>query len=229
MRFLLVVFVSIVLAIPSFAQKKSEHAPKVEEGTRNMYQGSKNALTVTLRDADDKIVEKLWDDLIKNYKSKLKKVKKADVEMAENVRIQSISGTGNLNLYSKIEEQGDDVILTVWFEMSNGNFLNSAEFPNSYKEAEEMLENFGVSVKRRMVQEELEDEQDALGDLNKNLEKMIKRKENLEKDIEDYKKRIEDAKKEIEDNLSGQEDLKKKIEEQKSQVEAVNKRLGDIQ
>jgi coenzyme F420-reducing hydrogenase delta subunit len=177
MRFF--IFLLATLLLPAFAwtQKKSIHAPEVVEGTKNMYQGPKNSFSITMPDADDKVVEDLWNDLIKNYDSKLKRVRKADVEMAENVRIQSISGTGTINLYSIIDEQGDDVVLSVWFEMDNGNFLSSAAYPNSYADVEELLQNFGISVKRKMVEIELDEEKEMLEDLAKDLEKMVKQKE----------------------------------------------------
>ncbi|MEZ5056497.1 MAG: hypothetical protein R2879_05605 [Saprospiraceae bacterium] len=209
-------------------KSKSIHAPEVKEATQNMHQGAKNAFSITLVDVEDKLVENQWEDLIKNYKGKVKNVKKADEKIAEAIRIQAISGTGDINVYSKAEEQGDDVLFTVWFEMDNGNFLSSRNYPSSYTEAVSLLENFGVTVKRKKVEEELEAEKDALEDLEKDLSKLVKRKEGLEKDIEDYQKRIEDAKKEITDNISGQESVKQKIEEQKAEVERMNKKLGDI-
>ncbi|MEZ4948997.1 MAG: hypothetical protein R2784_06350 [Saprospiraceae bacterium] len=103
-------------------KSKSIHAPEVKEATQNMHQGAKNAFSITLVDVEDKLVENQWEDLIKNYKGKVKNVKKADEKIAEAIRIQAISGTGDINVYSKAEEQGDDVLFTVWFEMDNGNF-----------------------------------------------------------------------------------------------------------
>jgi translation initiation factor 2B subunit (eIF-2B alpha/beta/delta family) len=225
---ILVISFSNLYSQDSGKKSKSIHAPEVKEATQNMFQGAKNAYSIVLMDVDDKMVENLWEDLIKNYKGKVKNVKKADEKIAEAIRIQSISGTGDINVYSKAEEQGDDVLFTVWFEMDNGNFLSSRNYPSSYTEAVTLLENFGITVKRKKVEEELDAEKDKLEDLEKELSKLEKRKEGLEKDIEDYQKRIEDAKKEITDNITGQESFKQKIEEQKAEVEKMNKKLGDI-
>lgn len=229
MRFLMLILAISVAFTSGFAQEVSVHAPEVVESPKNMFQGPKNCFSITMMNAKDKVVEELWEDLIKTYDSKVKRVRKADVRKAEDVRIQAISGTGTINIYSLIEELGEDVVFSIWLEMDDGNFLSTSNYPNSVTEVEKLLQNFGISVKRKMVEIELEDEQDELEDLNKDLEKMVKEKEKLEGDIEDYKKRIEEAKKDIESNLENQNSLKEKIEEQKTQVEMISKKLGDIQ
>lgn len=231
MKKLLYLLMLLCVGMTAFAQEdtpKSSHAARVTEGNQSMNLGVNNAFSVVLPSTDDKTVEKMWKDLMKEYDGKTKSVKKADEQLTENVRISAISGSGTLSVYSLVKEQGDDVALTVWFDMGNGVFLNSKEYASSSREAESLLQKFSVDVKREMVKRELEDEQKELKKLEGQLERLVKQKDGLERDIENYKKRIQEAEDNIVKNLAEQEAAQKMLEEQKTVVGDVSKRLDEI-
>ena len=213
---------------PKPATASPSSASKVTEGNQSMNLGVHNAYTVILPNTDDKTVEKMWKDLMKEYDGKTKSVKKADEQLTENVRISAISGSGALSVYSLVKEQGDDVALTAWFDMGSGTFLNSKDYASSSREAESLLQKFSVDVKREMVKRELEEEQKNLKKLEGQLERLVKQKDGLEKDIENYKKRIKEAEDDIVKNIAEQENAQKMIEEQKTVVGDVSKRLDEI-
>ncbi len=203
------------------------HAPTVKEGVMTMSEGAQTGFSVLLPNANKKMVQKLWKDLMKDYSTKPKKVKKTE-SVAAGARISSISGAGEIDIYSQIDEQGDDVAMVVWFDMGDGKWLNSRDYPNSYEDAERLIEKFGIKVKQEGVKQELEAEEKQLKKTENELEKLVKKKSKLEKDIEDYKKKIEKAEQEIKENLATQEETKTAIDEQKMKVGEVNKRLDSF-
>ena len=203
------------------------HAPSVKEGVMDMSEGAQSGFSVLLPNTNKKTVQKLWKELLKDYGSKPKKVKKTE-SVAAGARISSISGAGEIDVYSQIDEQGDDVAMVVWFDMGDGKWLNSRDYPNSYEDAERLIEKFGINVKKEGVIQELESEEKYLKKTENELEKLIKKKEKLEKDIENYKKKIEKAEEDIKNNISAQEETKGTIEEQKMKVGEVNKRLDSF-
>lgn len=214
---------------PKAKQESLSHAANVTEGVQSMNLGLQNAFTAVLPDTDEKTVNKMWKELMKDYDGKTKSVKKADESLTENVRISAISGSGSISVYSLVKKDDEDVVLTVWFDMGNGAFLNSRDYASTSREAEALLKKFSVDVKREMVKRELEDQEKELKKFETQLERLAKQKESLERDIENYKNKIKEAENNIEKNISEQKDAQKMIEDQKNAVQEVNRRLGEIQ
>ena len=210
-------------------QEMASAAPMVAEGVLNMSQGAHNGFTVLLPNADVKTVKGLWKDLMKNYDSKVKKVKKSDDDMAAAARIGSISGNGTVDVYSQIMESGDNVSMTVWFDMGEGSYLSSDEYPNTYEDAEQMLQSFGVTVRKSMVEKELKMEEKNLGKVEDELKSLQKKKKKLENNIENWKKKIAEAEEEIARNEGAQEETKARIEDQKATVSEVATKLQNIE
>ncbi|MCR9286546.1 MAG: hypothetical protein NXI23_04050 [Bacteroidetes bacterium] len=209
----------LVLTICSFTFL---NAQDISEGARSMSQGVNNAYTLDLPDAGDKLVQKLWKDFIKDYKGKVKKVKKSDDWLAEGCKIASINGSQGVNVYSRTEKSGDGSEHMVWFDLGDGNYLSSG------KDANKILDSFAHQVKKELVRLELEDEEKHLKQLQGELKKLVRLNENYHKDIEKAEQAIVKAKENIKVNLQEQENSQGLIESQKEAVEAVKKRLSKM-
>lgn len=197
----------------------------VREGRLSMSQGSNYGYSFVLPDLSEKEVKSLWKDLMKEYDSKPKKVKKSSNLMAEEVRVSSITGSGSMNIYSQTESRGKDVAMTVWFDMGDGKFLNSNDYQNSAGDGEEFLQKFGVRAKKAAIQNELKAEEKDLEKLGKDLKSLAKKKSNLEKDIENFKKKIMEAEQAIVENEAAQAETENMISEQQTKVQEVEHRL----
>ncbi len=204
-------------------------AAKVTQSVLNMSQGAQNGFTILLPNTNVKTVKNMWKDLMKNYDSKVKSVKKSDDDLAAAAKIAAISGTGTVDVYSQINESGDNVSMTVWFDMGQGAYLNADEYPNSYEDAEQLLQSFGTSVRREMTESELKQEEKNLKNVEGDLRDLAKKKESLLKDIEKYKKKIIEAEEDIARNEAAQEETKTRIEEQKETVSEVATKLQNIE
>lgn len=211
------------------AKMEASSSQRVGQGVLNMSQGAHNGFTIILPDTDKKTVKNLWKDLMKNYDSKVKSVKKSDDDLAAAAKIAAISGTGTVDVYSQIEESGDNVSMTVWFDMGEGTFLSADEYPNSYTDAEQLLKSFGTSVRKEMVERELKSEEKNLTKVEGDLRDLAKKKESLLKDIEKFKKKIIEAEEDIARNEAAQEETKTRIEEQKEKVSEVATKLQNIE
>lgn len=206
----------------SFIMFLSNLDAQVVEKTKTMSLGTQNALIISVPDADEKLIEKQWKDYIGEY-GKVKKNRKANEYYADDIKISSISGAGTIDVYS----QSVDGQLIAFFDMGNG-FLSSETHQNDFENAEVFLQEFAFTVKRYMINEELDDQKDELEDLVRDLERLKRLNEGYHKDIEQAKERIAQAEINIEENIVDQENKVKEIEGQEIKVEEVRERLENV-
>ncbi|MEO0734098.1 MAG: hypothetical protein AAFZ52_14780 [Bacteroidota bacterium] len=191
--------------------------------------GNNDALILELPTAKDKMVNGLWSDWLKdNYKVRTKKVKKGDGEMQSlNFSIPGVSVGSKVDMYSKIRSSGSGSEIMVWIATPDG-YVSPEMDPSRYVEAEKMMMRFALAVSRAQIEEEIEMEEKALKDLEKELEKLVKEKEKHEKTILDAEQAIEQARADIKANLGDQENKSREIEAQIERVEATKRKLKDF-
>ncbi|MCH2081861.1 MAG: hypothetical protein MK226_05685 [Saprospiraceae bacterium] len=201
---------------------------QIRESQRKMNQGSNNALVLSLPDVEERFIKKLWQDYMDDfYDVKTKKVRKAKEYLSDNAEIIAIGGNTPIDIYAYFEGDQEDLELTVWFDLG-GAYLSSTDHPNRYKEAEKMLMRFALEVAKESTKVELEDQEDLLKDLEKDLAKLKKDNNRYYKAIENAKKKIAEAEENIEQNEKDQLATQTKIEGQLKAVEAVRKKLNDL-
>ena len=196
----------------------------------DMSRGSNDALILELPTAEEKMVGKLWPDWLKdNYKVKTKKVKKSKIDemMHLNFSIPGVSTGSKVDMYSAIRTSGGGSELTVWIATPDG-YVSPAIGSSRYVEAEKMLMRFALAVSRAQIEMEIEEQEKALKDLEKDLDKLRKEKENFEKDIVDAERAIEEARQSIERNLGDQENKDREIQAQIERIESTKRKLKDF-
>lgn len=191
--------------------------------------GDNDAIILELPTADDKMVDKLWSDWLKeNYKVKTKKVKKTKNEMQHlNFSIPGVSTGGKLDMYSMIRESGSGSEVMVWIATPEG-YISPQLDSGRYIEAEKMMMRFALAVSRAQIEMQVEEEEKALRDLEKELERLQKDKEGFEKKIADAEKAIADARRDIENNLGDQKSKEREIQQQIRQIESTKRKLKDF-
>jgi gas vesicle protein len=216
---LLVVFLGISITAKS----------QVSEESRKMSQGVHPALVMTLPDIDHKDAEDVWEDYIEDfYDCKTKRNRRSDEYFSDNAEIVAIAGSNTVDIYASIEESGDtNTEIAVWFDLG-GAYLNSREHPNRFAEAEKLMLRFALEAARSKTNKELEDQEDKLKDLQKDLKRLERANKRYHNDIEEAKKRIKDAEENIEENEKEQVDMKALIEAQLKAIELIKKRLSDL-
>lgn len=185
---------------------------------------SRNALSVMIPEANTDDVKKAWKKQLKDLKGK---VSDKTVIFGDDCKSKAM-GDNTFDVYSVVEEATDEgVRLVVAFDLG-GAYLSTANHPEKYPAAEEIVKSFAVAQAKEVVKEEIEVSTKILKGFEKDLSGLEKDKAGLEKDIEDYKKKIEEAKAAIEKNLTDQANKKTEIEGVKMAISDLEKKANGI-
>ncbi len=159
-----------------------------------MSQGEQPCYILTISDADDDLLEKVWSHHVKEEGSKLKKDRKTKEYHAEEFTFVGSDKTYELiSSYSKNDDQTE---VMIWLLDPEGDFLDPTD--EESEAFEDLLDEVAYKVKIKGIEDEVDDEEDKLHDLNKDLEKLKKKKENMEEEIDDCEKRIKNNNDDIE-------------------------------
>ncbi len=197
---------------------------QISERNAELSLGNHNAFVSVHEGANQKMVNKILENAIKEY-GKVKRNKKAKEWNCLQCTVPGISG--GTNVYFKIEEEKGQTSSYVFFD-DGTKFISSENAPDIAASLKTKLSYIGHDITRAVIKEELKDEENNLKDRNKEQEKLEKKNKDLHKDIEEYKKKISEAEKDIERNLQEQEDKKMEIEKQSRVIEKVTTRLNNV-
>lgn len=203
---------------------------QVTSRTKAMSRGSQQALVLDLPATDADLVQDLWDDWLKDtYRVKSSKTKKvrSGERSSLNFKLPGIGRGGKVDLYSLVDETGDGSQLTVWIATPAG-YVGPDLDSREYLEAERMLMSFALEVSREQMQREVDEQEEILSDLEKELDRLRRDRERAEKDIADARDRIAKLEADIVANLAEQDDKQREIEAQLAEVEAAKRRLKDF-
>jgi hypothetical protein len=192
-----------------------------------MSKGLHEAIVFTADHIDDRRVEKLWKDFVEEYNGDTDRNRKENEYVTIGANIIDIGGAVPVDIYFRAEEYGENTRVSVWF-MTKDEFLVLSENPALQKGAEDFLSEFRLDIKKWRVKEQLEDAEDQLKDLERDLGKLIRLKERYEERIEDAKDEIKENKENIQENLVEQEAAKQNIEEQRQVVEKIKEMLNNL-
>lgn len=198
---------------------------QIGERNQAMSQGTHNALYVEFSETTDKLVNKVWEDFIKdNYNAKSKWNRKDDEWFTDEADIPALGLGKTVDLYAQAKEKNGEVTFYLWVDLG-GTYLTRMENPERFTEAEKILRRFIAVVEKETIRQELAAEQKKLEDLESDLKKLKSANERYNKDIEKAKEAISKAEASIVKNQEDQEKTQQQIEDQKKAVDEVNQRL----
>jgi len=200
---------------------------EITESKETMKEGTFNAIVVELPNADDKVALKVWKTFIKGYGAKAKKVKRSKEYLASGAIIGGLNNSENVEVYSRIEEKGDDSELIVWIQMGEF-YVSSGSFPSDYTVAVKMLEDYVIEVAKELVNNEIEDEEKKMKKMDKEMGKLKKKNSGYHKDIEKAKDAIVKAENNIEENERAQKEQTSLIESQQKALQALKEKLSEM-
>lgn len=203
---------------------------QVSDVEKSMSQGTKNGLSLDIKNVTMKSVEKDWKKFIKDIKKEDDKYDKKSKEYwLIDAKMPTIGGDVNpIDVYIQFSENASNgVNMTAYFDLG-GAYLNSKDQPDKAKEAIGWMKKFATQAEQSVMKDKLEDEEDKLKDVEKKLKKLIGNNEDLHKDIENYRAKIKKAESDIETNLKDQDATKKAIEDAKKMVEDAKKRVDAV-
>jgi outer membrane murein-binding lipoprotein Lpp len=201
---------------------------QVVERSVGMSAGVQNALVLEVPAVDAGLVSDLWKDYMKDFYREKPKWQRKDKEwLSDDADIAALGMGNTVDVIAKTEQKGDDTFIYMWIDLG-GAYLNSRQHRERYTKAEKMLVRFGLEVARAKVKIELEEQEDMLKDLNRDLERLATDKERYEREIQRARETIAKAEQDIEDNLKAQEEMAARIKAQEDVIKSVQKRLNDL-
>lgn len=201
------------------------NAQEVMQKEAVMSLGNHIAYVVDLEGADENVAKDVWEEYLKEY-GDVKRNKKAKEYFCEECKINMISPSP-VQITLKIDERKGMSVASAFFD-SGENFINSETDPDAAVVIEKFMYNYALTVKRKVIEDELKDAEDDLKDYTKDQEKLEKKNKDLHGDIEKYKKKIVEAEEDIEKNLQAQESKQIEIKNQTEIVEEIKNRLNSV-
>lgn len=195
------------------------------EKSMSMSEGEQNGYAIEMRGTDKKKAENIWKDFGKQF-GKVDRDRKQDEYLLYQVNISDL-GSGKVNVYTRFEKNGLNTTVRFWFK-KDGEFINSVDHGKAVRGVKTFLVNYGNEVKKEIIREEIKAEEKSLNELEKDLNKLVKKNEGYHKNIEKAKETIANAERAIEENLIDQETKKKEIEAQKVTLQKVNEKLNTV-
>ncbi|MEZ5042375.1 MAG: hypothetical protein R2828_20920 [Saprospiraceae bacterium] len=224
MRLKLLLPVLAILIMPFLVQAQ------IQEQARNMSFGSHNALILELPQNNSRLVEKVWEDYMKSfYDAKAKFNRKTNEWMAENADIIAIGKGDDINLFTIVEQRGNNVDLILWVQLvEQDTYLSSDRYPDRMIEAEKLLMRFGLEVARESIKLELKEEEKRLDQMATDLKKLKNANDRYHKDIEKAQEAIRKAEEAITKNEGEQADMLKQMDVQREVIETVQKKIRGL-
>lgn len=200
----------------------------VQETDRMMSLGSRPGFRLDFANADAGMVEDMWTDFVKkNFGGKLKKDRKTKELSAVGLKSPMV-GVDAFTLYTTIEKNGANVILTAFFDKGS-SFLNRRDDARSTQEVNNAMRQFYLDVRRAVIGKEMKAQEDKAKEMENRLKKLQKDGDNLRKDIENYKAKIKKAEDDIVQNQKDQEATTVDIENQRRLLEQTRQRMNNVQ
>ena len=223
MKNYLLLLTILFFSVSAFAQKN-----RPNEVRKGMSLGVKEAFTVDIQNLDDKEVEKLLMDYLKEYKGRKnpKRDRKSGEIFTDDAEIPAFSAN-TIDIYATIEGKGDNPTVVFWFDLG-GAFLSEDAHPDKMEALSEWLYAFGRQTRARTIELELEAEEDRLKDLNKDFDKLLKEQEKLEDTIEKAKQMMAEAEDGLKVKTKEQDNSQAIILEQKRLIDKIKDRLKKV-
>ncbi len=219
-----VIGIGLVLVLVGGVSWAQDISYEVRDGIFPMQKGQQSGWQIQLEGVDKATVEKAVRSWLKDFGGKVSS--KKGEWIVDDVVISAISDHP-LDVYAKVVERGKYVFVYVFFDLG-GSFLNAGQHPQSWKQAERLVERLGVQLYRQALEARLRAEENTLEKYRKELEKLQQEQKKLENAIEECEKTIEESRKKLAENEQLQEEQKKKIAEQNAKVEALRKKLSEV-
>ena len=185
--------------------------------------GTNNALSVNIPDAQSQVALEAWKNLMKKSGGEL--TGETEV-LARNAKIAGIS-PDVMDVYAQFHQKEGFVEMLVAFKTGTG-FIYPATSPVAYGEAEKLVKEFAYKQSADALKKRLSGEKKDLKQLVKNEKKLKKENRKLDKQIAKYQRKIERAQKRIESINQTLVTVTPGIEAARVKVAETEKRLREL-
>lgn len=193
--------IATLLAFSSNAQKIS-----VNESNEKFSNGSHNAATTTILEANIDDVIKEWKKVLKDFKNE--KVKDDNNEVfGDNILIKDW-GNNTADFYTKFEENKKDKTIKMSTAVDlGGTYLKESEQSDKFKYVEKLTKEFAIKMTKEPIEDRLKVADKGVSKLEDKQKDLEKDNKDLHQDINDYNGKITKAEKDL---VAKEADIKKK-------------------
>jgi len=198
---------------------------QITEENAFMSQGEHNAFTFDIESTDIKGIEKEWKKYFKDY-GKVKKTKK-EKEWYSATPVELTNSSMQYTIYFKVKQNNDVINAYIWANNGTG-FVSSQNNGTEAKEVIALAEEFAHISEVYVIESILDEEDKALGKLEKELRSLEKKNDKYHKKIADAKETISKNEISVEQNVLDQADKNRAIQDQKKIVKKVEDNLSKL-
>jgi hypothetical protein len=220
----LIVFIFLMYNTSVFAQKTI-----VSETTENLGGTVNPAFSVFIDSADYKTVLKAWKTLFEDHRGKVVTAKK-DINIS-NAEFPLLSTTP-VAVFSRITSDKIGVKVVAAFNKA-GQYVCTKFLPTETEAAKKIVYDFAVSIKKGMVQNQLDAANKLLEKQRDENKSLLNNIEGLNKDIQSYNKKISKAQMDMleKTDMTAEDKAKKdkEISTNKTNIAKAQKTIDDTQ
>lgn len=207
-----------LLTACGFAEEMTDRAADSPEGMEKSY-------TINLDNTSEDVANEVWDNLMKEHKSRVMRIKGSKVRLAKNVAISGLPS--DLTVKSLFEQSGNHTEMRLWF-VDGTKYMTPQSDPRAYDIIDRFIDKYFASLETKQIQIEVEKEENKLADLEKELKKLRKDNESLHNDITKAEQTIKETRIKIEENLQAQDQMADKIQEQRNVIQQTQNQKSGI-
>lgn len=211
---------SITLLMFIFGAVYFVSAQQVRSIDKSMSLGKHPALYAEIEGADEDMAKDYWEEYVKDF-GKTKRNKKAKEYFTEDARIPVIASSNTVTLYAKFEEGKGQTTAYLWVDNQGG-------FEEDNKGMRTFLEDYALAVRRKVINKEIEKQEDVLKGLTKDMEKLVKKNNGYHKDIAEAEDKIRKSEENIEKNLNDQDEMNAEMQRQKEVLDQIIEKLNNV-
>lgn len=193
----------------------------IQYGSATFNGSGQVSSSVEIEKSEKDIVAKRWTSFLKDFDGKVKS--NNGKYFLDNTKITSIS-PDTLDIFSSVEESGDNVIVTVAIN-KNGEFISNTS--GNYVAIDDMLLRFEKLIKKEKANKEYEEAEKALKSLERSLNEFKEQNKKLTSSNQDMKGKIGDNERTIKSNDHAIQDMNGKIQEQNTLVKSLKSKTDE--
>ena len=219
MKYVTICFLTFI-SFSFFAQ----YSFTLNEGEYAFMKGTHHGFIIPIYESSIHDVEKDWKKLMKDWHGKVDE--KKHEFFADDATFKNM-GENSFDTYAYCKEKDGHIDFVVAVDLG-GAFLNYNQHKNKADAFKKELVSFAKNASINGLNNKIKKEKHVQGQMQKDLEHLLKQKDKLNSDIESWKKEIEKAENDIQKNIKDQGSKKLEANKQSKLIESLENQKKKI-
>jgi len=183
--------------------------------------------TLQVEGVDDRFVRKVWKNYTRMmFDARTKYDRKQEEYLTEEAQLSNL-GSQPVDLTAEIQDYGSTVEFSLLVDQQ-GDYLSVTENYREVQEVRAIMEDFELEIERELIRHRLDDEEQELRRIDRQLRKLQNAQKRYYYEIEAAEERIARMKAKIEENKTEQVETSARLEQQKALLQQVQDMLAEV-